>query len=168
MKHLRYMLLPPLLLALTSCSPSTPDASERFTIKTGDWVTSATSDIHATVVIEKIGDQLYSLNYDFSVPLHPIGGASPAGMQLFSICLARKLARQGHYSHWALGGLEKNLRYRGDRKVELFVAVLNENESIPLAGIVRTREWLPPSSAGDASYTYCSRMLRPGLMEPTQ
>lgn len=159
----RFAILSSLLL-VASCATNTSVPTERISIITREWISPSFRDIHAAVVVDRIGAQVFSLKYAFSVPLDPVGGVNPSDFHYFTYCLASRLARQHGYTHWALGALDENLKYQMTTALELYVAVLNEKDSLPTTAGGRTIEWLDKPDASDSLYSSCSKLLRPQFM----
>ena len=153
-----------LLLLMTSCATNTSVRTERISITTREWISPSFRDIHAAVVVDRLGAQVFSSKYDFSVPLDPVGGVNPSEFHFFTYCLASKLAKQHGYTHWALGALDKNLKYQMTTELELYVAVLNEKDSPPMTVGGNTIQWLDKPVASDSLYSFCSKLLRPQFM----
>ena len=104
------------------------------------------------------------MKYAFSVPLDPVNGVNPTEFHLFTFCVASKLAKQAQRSHWALGSLEKDVKYQNTRSLELFVAVLNEGEQPPSLKRDSRQVFWVMSEKADSLYQGCSRILRSQYM----
>jgi hypothetical protein len=130
-----------------------------------DWINPSFRDIHATLDLRRVDAKSYSLKYAFSVPLDPVNGVNPTEFHFFTFCVASRLAKQAQRSHWALGSLEKDVKYRNTKSIQLFVAVLNERELPPsLMRDSRQVIWAMPSERADSLYQPCSRILRSQYM----
>lgn len=163
MRFRRFAILSSLLL-VASCATNTSVPTERMTIITREWISPSFRDIHAAVVVDRLGAQAFSSKYAFSVPLDPVGGVNPSEFNFFTYCLASKLAKQHGYTHWALGALNKNLKYQMTTVLELYVAVLNEKDSPPMTAGGNTIQWLDKPVASDSLHSFCSKLLRPQFM----
>lgn len=149
-----------LLITATSCVSN----GNNFSFKTREWVNPELNDIHARVVVKKISPQVFSLKYSFEVPLDPVGGVNPTEFHWFNYCLAGKIAAQRGFTHWSLGTLDKNLKYKNTTAVELFVAISNENETLPSAPAQKEIEWLGSPQANEELYSFCTKLIRPEFM----
>ena len=164
MTYRRHAFISFLMLVTASCASVSPEKSERFTINSREWISPSFRDIHANVVVERINPQVYSLKYTFSVPLDPTRGVSPTDFHFFTFCLASKLSKQQNFSHWSIGALDKNLKYQNTTALELFVAVLNDNEALPTETQGKTIQWLQSPNASDSYYDSCTKILRSQFM----
>jgi len=93
-----------------------------------------------------------------------VGGVNPSEFHHFTYCLASKLAKQHGYTHWSLGALDKNLKYQMTTTLKLYVAVLNEKDSLPITAGGETIQWLDTPDASDNFHSFCSKLLKPQFL----
>lgn len=164
MFHYRYALVSFLIVLTASCASVPTEKPERFTINSREWINPSFRDIHANVAVERISPQVYSLKYAFSVPLDPTSGVSPTDFHFFTFCLASKLSKQHNFSHWSIGALDKNIKYRNTTALELFVAVLNDKDALPTEAQGKSIQWLQTPNASDGFHDSCTKIFRPQFM----
>lgn len=153
-----------LLLLAAACVSAASRYAERFHITTRDWIDPKHRDIYANVNIERIDQNLYSLKFVFSVPLDPVRGVNPTEFHIFTYCLASHLTKQDNFSHWSLGAVDKNTKYRNTTEIELFVAAVAEKDGLPAKANGTTIQWLLAPMSTDSFYESCSKVLRPKYM----
>lgn len=132
MKYLKLLVIK-LYISLSLIGCAVNEDPSNFSFKSRDWIKAKYRDINAEVNVQRVMPQYYSIDYNFSVPIAPMGrGTSPDGVTFFTFCLSSYISAKNGFTHWSILKDVNSKSYNnfiGDTSLNFKIVVLNKNQS---------------------------------------